>query len=279
MEWCEHLFLSTDADCGFYKFEVHKDKVDREQIVRAELHLLQVNSPVPSGHYRVDIYYILRAQDLESPLRISFKRVSSTPGWKTFDITRIAESWKEQGWVNHGLKMKLTKGDDVLSCDGVFADGREDGMDTEPSLVVYTNDQDSKFFEGLLKKEEKALTQPQRRKRSAGGTRVSNVGCHREQLMVKSESLSGRNIQLLLPKQFDAGMCVGHCKKLEKNAAHLMSYASVISLHYLHNGGLDAAPSRCCVPISYNSIVMLFQHTHQIIIKKLPAQVRECGCL
>ena len=261
---------------------MHKDKVDKEQIVRAELHLLQINSPVPSGHYRVDIYYILRARDLESPLRITFKHVSSTPGWKTFDITKIAESWKEQGWVNHGLKVKLTRGSDVLPCDGVFADGREDGMDTEPSLVVYTNDHDSKFFEGLLKKEEKALTRSQRRKRNFRGTRVSNVGCHRKKLIVKRESLSGHNINLLLPAEFDAGMCEGHCKKLEQNAAHPMSYASVISLHYLHNGGLDAAPSRCCVPISYNYVMMMFidTNTRQTILKKyVPAQVRECGCL
>ena len=281
----EHLFLPTDADCGFYKFEVHKDKVDREQIVRAELHLFQTNSPVSSGHYHVHVYYLLRAKDMESPLKLTFKHVSSTPGWKTFDITLIAESWKEQGWVNHGLKVKLTtKGNEVLPCDGVFADGNEDTMDTEPSLVIYTNDQDSKFFEGLLKKEEKSTTQQQRRKRNSNnaGIQVNNVGCHRKELIVKREDLSGHNIKLLLPIKFDAGVCVGHCKRLEQNSPHPMSYASVVSLHYLHTVGLDAAPSRCCVPISYDHVLMMFidTNTRQRILKKyVPAKVKECGCL
>lgn len=293
MEWHEHLFLPTDADCGFYKFEVHKDKVDREQIVRAELHLFQTSSPLPSGHYHVHIYYLLRAKDMESPLKLTFKHVSSTPGWKTFDITLIAESWKEQGWVNHGLKVKLTtKGNEVLPCDGVFADGRnEDTMDTEPSLVIYTNDQDSKFFEGLLKKEEKSIIQQPRRKRNSqnagtqvnnAGTRVNNVGCHRKELRVKREHLSGHNIKLILPLDFDAGVCEGHCKRLEQYAGHPMSYTSVVSLHYLHTVGLEAAPKRCCVPISYDNVMMMFMdtNTHQRILKKyVPAKVRECGCL
>ena len=283
IECYEHLFLLyTDADCGFYKFEVHKDKVDREQIVRAELHLFQTNSPVPSGHYHVHIYYLLRARDMESPLKLTSKHVSSTPGWKTFDITLIAESWKEQGWVNHGLKIKLTtKDDEVLPCDGVFAD-----EDNEPSLVIYTNDQDSKFFEGLLKKEEKSVVQQPRRKRNSQNAdvkvKVNNVGCHRKELIVKRKHLSGHNIQLVLPFEFDAGVCEGHCKRLEQSADHPMSYTSIVSLHYLHTVGLEAAPSRCCVPISYDNVMMMFRdkNTHQRIFKKyVPARVRECGCL
>ena len=215
-----------------------KDKVNREEIVRAELRLYQNNTPVGStGHYHVHIYYLLRAKDLESPLQISFKHVVATPGWKTFDITPIADSWKQRGWVNHGLQVRLTKGNEHLPCDGVFSDGKEGTMDTEPSLVVYTHDQDSKFFEGLLKKEEKSIsrvTQRQRRKRLT----ISNVGCHRKELIVTRESVSSGSIKLLIPFKFDAGACVGHCRRIEQNEPKPLSYASVVSLHYLHTVGI-----------------------------------------
>lgn len=262
-----------------------KDKVDREQIVRAELRLFQNNSPVALDHYyHVHIYYLLRAKDLESPLQLEFKHVSSATGWKTFDITKIAKKWKQQRWVNHGLKVKLTtKGGEVLPCDGVFADEKEHTVDTEPSLVVYTHDRDSKFFEGLLKKEEKSLshiTTPQRRKRR---TQVTNVGCHRKKLMIKGQILSSNNIQLLLPHVFDAGACTGHCRRIEQNGPQPMSYASVVSLHYLHTVGLEGAPNRCCVPVSYDHVpLMLFMDriTHQRILKRnVPVIAKQCGCL
>lgn len=263
-----------------------EDKVDQEQIVRAELHLFQKNFPIPSGHhYHVHIYYLIRAQDMESPLQLTFNHVSSARGWKTFDITQIAESWKQNGWVNYGLTVKLTgKGGEVLPCDGVFADEKEDTMDTEPALVVYTHDHDSKFFEGLLKKEEKLLnhvTTQQRRKRR--NTKVENVSCHRKKLIVKKESLSSGNMKLTLPSEFDAGSCEGHCKRIEQSRSGTLSYASVMSLHYLHNGGVEAAPSRCCVPTGYNHIkLMLFVNpiTQERILKKnVPVLVRQCGCL
>ena len=277
----------TDADCGYYKFEVDKDKVDREQIVRAELHLFQNNSPVSSGHhYNVHIYYLLRAQDLESPLQLTFRHIPSVHGWKTFDITPIAESWKQQGWVNYGLKVKLTtKGNEVLPCDGVFADQKEHTTDTEPSLVVYTHDHDSKFFEGLLKKEEKTLhhvtAQQQRRKRSK--VTIENVACHRKRLNIHRDALSTNNIRLQLPIHFDAGACEGHCGKIDQNQPRSMSYASVVSLHYLHTVGLQNAPSRCCVPISYDVIpAMLFMdtRTQETILKRnVPVKAKQCGCL
>lgn len=282
-------FSTGTAGCGYYKFEMDKDKVNREEIVRAELRLYQNNTPVGSpSHYHVHVYYLLRAKDLESPLQISFKHVAATPGWKTFDITPIAASWKQQGWVNHGLQVRLTKGDEHLPCDGVFSNGKEGTIDTEPSLVVYTHDHDSKFFEGLLKKEEKSIsrvTQQRRRKHSREVT-ISNVGCHRKQLIVTRESVSSGSIHLLLPFQFDAGVCVGHCRRTEQNEPKPMSYASIVSLHYLHTVGINNAPSRCCVPIHYDNIpMMLFVDpvTNQRILKtNVPVKVKKhggCGCL
>lgn len=279
-------FSSTDAGCGYYKFEVDKDKVDREQIIRAELHLFQNNSPVASGHhYNIHVYYLLRAKDMESPLQLTFRHVPSVHGWKTFDITPIAESWKQQGWVNYGLKIKLTsKGNEVLPCDGVFTDENEHATDNEASLVVYTHDHDSTFFEELLKKEEKTLShvtpQQKRRKRNV---RVDNVSCHRKSLSIARETLSSNNIALQIPLNFDAGACVGHCGRIEQNEPRSMSYASVVSLHYLRTVGLQAAPSRCCVPISYDTIpLMMFRdtRTQQTILKtNVPVKAKRCGCL
>lgn len=278
----QHLFsLSADVSCGHYKFEVDKDKVDREHIVRAELHIYQALSPVASAaHYHVNIYYLLRAQDLESPLQIAFNNVSSTPGWKIFDITKIAQSWKKQGWVNYGLQVKLTSEDGkTLPCDGVFADVEV----TEPLLVVYTHDHGSKFFEGLLKQEEKAIqhvTQQHRRKRSTT-IKVTNVGCHRKELKIKRAHLSSDKIHLQFPREFDAGACEGHCKKFELNRQ--MSYSSVVSLHYMHTIGLQKAPSRCCVPTEFDAVkLMLFYDTttkQNIFKKNVKVIAKKCGCL
>lgn len=261
-----------------------KDKVDREEIVHAELHLFQANSSTLPNHYHVHIFYLLRAKDLESPLQLTFKHMSPTVGWHTFDITPIAESWKQQGWVNHGLLVKLTtKDNQQLPCDGVFA---KDTIDTEPSLVVYTHDHDSKFFEGLLKKEEKTITKHQRRKRNSNSNddneiKVHNVGCHRKELIVKRESLSSSNIKLLLPIEFDAGACEGHCRRIEHEWSP-MSYTSVVSLHYLHTVGLEKAPSRCCVPTSFDNVkMMLFMDTkteQRIFKKNVPVIAKKCGC-
>lgn len=274
------VLTCTGTDhCGYYRFEMAKDKMNREEIVRAELHLFQIGTPVSKGHYNVHIHYLLRAKDVESPIQLTFKHVVPTLGWKTFDITPIAEKWKQHGWVNHGFKVKLTKGDQKLPCDGVFSNGRSD---TEPSLVVYTHDHDSKFFERLLKKEEKSIsriTNQHRRRRAV----VANVSCHRKKLIIKRETLSSNRIKLLIPFQFDAGTCEGHCKRIEQNEPRVMSYASVVSIHYLHTGGLRKAPSRCCVPTSYDTIKMvLFMDivTRQRIFKKdVPIVAKHCGCL
>lgn len=281
------LALPTDADCGYYKFDVDKDKVDQEQIVRAELHLFQNNSPVASGHhYNVHIYYLLRAKDLESPLHLTFKHITSEHGWKTFDITPIAENWKQQGWVNYGLKIKLTtRADEVLPCDGVFADEKDHTTDTEPSLVVYTHDHNSKFFEELLKKEKKTLhhVTPHKQKRRKRNIIIENVGCHRKSLVISRESLSTEHFRLQYPFDFDAGVCVGHCRKTDDNEPKSMSYASLVSLHYLNTVGIKAAPTRCCVPVSYNVIsAMLFTSTRtddMIIKKNVPAKAKRCGCV
>ena len=77
---------SIDSTCGYYRFDVHEDTNDGEQMIQAELLLLQKNSPTLAGDYNVDIYYML-SESHWSPLPISFKRIDSTSGWKKFDIT------------------------------------------------------------------------------------------------------------------------------------------------------------------------------------------------
>ena len=52
---------------------------------------------------------------------------------------------------------QLTKGNRTLSCEGVFSQGKKDPMNTEPLLVIFTNDHDSKHFKDLVKEERKSL--------------------------------------------------------------------------------------------------------------------------
>ena len=218
----------------------------------------------------------------QSPLRFTFKHIDSTPGWKTFDITPIVLSWK-QGLVNHGLQLRLTKGKQVLSCEEVFSQGEEDPMNTEPLLIVYTNDHDSEFFKHMLKEERKlskgpATIQPKETKRSA--VKVQNVGCHRKEMMVTADSLSAGDVHVLLPKSFDAGVCEGHCTKLQLSPH--TDHAHILSLYYRNNVDLSEVPSRCCVPISYKKLNIIFYNAangEHIIKQNVLAQANECDCL
>ena len=216
-------------------------------------------------------------------MKFSFKHIDSTPGWKTFDITSLVLNWK-RGLVNHGLQLQLTRGKQILSCEGVFSQGEEDPMNTEPLLIVFTNDHDSKFFQHMLKEERKslksdhALTQPKERKQRA--VKIQNVACHRKEMMVTADSLSAGDLHVLLPKSFDAGVCEGHCKKLQLSPH--TDHAHILSLYYHNTRDLSAIPSRCCVPTRYKKINMIFhnQRTGEHIIKQdVPAQATECDCL
>ena len=272
--------FSTDGTCGFYIFNV---EANEGQIIRAELRVLQKKSTALDSHYNVDVYYLLDQNNHQSSLQFRFKHVDSTPGWKTFDITPIVLNWKK-GSVNYGLQLRVTKGKKSIPCQEVFLQGEQDTMNTEPLLIVFTNDHDSNFFKHMLKKERKLLnetqntTQQQEGKRSA--VQVQNVECHRKEMIVTADSLSAGDLHVLLPKRFDAGVCEGHCTKLQLSPH--TDHAHILSLHYLNTVDLSAIPSRCCVPTSYKKINMIFYNkaTREHIIKyNVLAQANECNCL
>ena len=249
-------------------------------IVRAKLRLLQKTSTTLDGHYNVDIYYIINESKHQSPLKFSFKHIDPTPGWKTFDITPLVLDWK-RGLVNHGLQLQLTRGKQILSCEGVFSQGEEDPMNIEPLLIVFTNDHTSNFFKHMLRKGMKsnhATTQPQERKQRA--VEVQNVACHRKEMMVTANSLSAGDVRVLLPKSFDVGVCEGHCTKLQLSPH--TDHAHILSLYYYNNVNLSEVPSKCCVPTSYKKIYMMFYNkaNDEYIIKQdVPARATECDCL
>ena len=171
----------------------------------------------------------------------------------------------------------------MLPCEEIFAQGEEDSINTEPLLIVFTNDHDSTFFKHMLKEERKSLksystTQLQEKKRNA--EKVQNVGCHLKEMMVTAESLSAGDVNVLLPKNFDAGICEGHCKKIQLSSH--TDHAHILSLHYRNTLDLSAIPSRCCVPTSYQNITMIFfnKSTGEHILKQdVPAQANGCDCL
>ena len=101
---------------------------------------------MPGDYYEVNIHYLLNNNNIDSPLKLTFKHTDSSPGWKAFDVTPIVENWK-QGWGNFSLKVTLTKGEQQLSCEGVYSSGeQEDVLNTEPLLVVFTRDNTNKFL-------------------------------------------------------------------------------------------------------------------------------------
>ena len=273
------VLVGVTSGCGFYKFDVEKQEIEGEEIIHAELRLLQ-KATLQTDHYDVNIYYILREKDLESPLKLTFKHIDATPGWKTFDITPIAQGWK-QGWVNHGIQIKLTAGHHHhLSCDGVFYKGEEDEKDTEPLLVVFTHDYDSKFLGEVLKGNKHSTThittQPQRRRREVVTIHKS---CDLETFMVDREALSNGDLKLILPnKPFNIGMCGGHCARLQTKPT--TDHAMLTSLQYFHSN--QEAVKRCCVPTEHKLISMIFINVKtEVITYKFytTAKATKCSCL
>ena len=223
----------------------------------------------------------MREKDLESPLKLTFAHIDATPGWKTFDITPIAQGWK-QGWVNHGIQIKLTADHHHLSCNGVFYKG-EDEKDTEPLLVVFTHDYDSKFFEGLLKESKHSTThitaKPQRRRRE---TLVNHNSCGTEPFFVDPKALSNSDdLKLLYPNApFNVDMCRGHCARLQRDEAAVNDHARIVSLQYRYSG--QEAKKRCCVPIEYKSIQFMFYNKKTKEYKAMKSDTAiatKCGCL
>ena len=233
------------------------------------------------SHYNVDIYYLLNETSQQSPVKLTFKHIDSTPGWKTFDITPIVLSWK-LGLVNHGLQITLTKGKQVLPCEGVFSQGEQDPMNTEPLLIVFANDYDSMFFKRMLKEKRNSLkrsvtTPPQESDRSARSSQ--NVGCHLTELWVTSATMSTSAVRVLRPNNFNAGACVGHCTKLQLSPSN-PDHSHILSLHYRNTMDLSDIPSRCCVPNSYRTTDMVFYENSVITTKyDVPAIATGCDCL
>jgi len=243
------------------------------------LHLLQKIS-IPGDHYDVNIYYLLNDNNTNSPLKLIFKHTDSRPGWKTFDVTPIAKSWK-QGWVNYGLKVTLTKGRQQLSCKGVYSSGEQYNiLDTEPLLVVFTHHHNKNFFSELLKGKKVHGTRHEKVKRQSQiVTQTSNVACHLRKVEVSNTAISTDNMHLLIPRVFDIGVCVGHCPRLPVKS--LTDYASILSLHYYQTRGHAKVPKRCCVPTDFEDIQMIFYNdlTKENILTSVPAKATTCSCL
>ena len=235
---------------------------------------------IPGDYYEVNIYYLLNDNNIDSPLKLTFKHTDSSPGWKTFDVTPIVESWK-QGWVNYGLKVTLTKGEQQLSCEGVYSSGeQEDMLNTEPLLVVFTRDNTNKFLSEVMKHKKLSDIKHKKEKRqTTSSIETSHVACHLQKLEVSNTAISAGNVHLVLPKLFDVGVCGGHCPRLPVES--LTDYASILSLHYYQTRGHAGAPKRCCVPTNFELIQMVFYNelTHETIYKNVPARATSCGCV
>ena len=258
------------------------------ELVRAELHLLQQKSAILGDHYNVDIYYLLNESSHQSLLQLSFTHIDSIPGWKKFDITPMVLSWKS-GSVNNGLEIRLTRGKQILACEGVFSQGEQDPINTEPLLIAYTKDRDSMLFKHMLRErmlKEKMKSpkkghveiQSQERNRRQN---VENVGCHLATLTVTRDSISTDDMRVLIPWQFNAGVCMGHCKKLQKSPDN-PDHAHILSLHYEYTSdSLSDIPSRCCVPVSYRNVKLYIRETGKsdLTVKIIPGIATECGCL
>lgn len=216
----------------------------------------------------------------DSPLKLTFKHTHSSPGWKKFDVTPIAKSWK-QGWVNYGLKVTLTNGEQQLSCEGVYSSGEQNNvLDTEPFLVVFTHHHNNNFFSKLFKGKKFHNVKHEKVKRQNQiPTQTSKVACHLQKVEVSSTAISADHMHLLIPRVFDVGVCVGHCPRLPVES--LTDYASILSLHYYNTRGHDEIPKRCCVPTDFEDIQMLFYNEliQENIFISVPATATTCNCL
>ncbi|XP_065911788.1 bone morphogenetic protein 2-like isoform X2 [Dysidea avara] len=270
---------AKSASCGYYKFGMDKANIDEEEILHAELRLLQKIS-IPGDYYEVNIFYLLNNNSTDSPLKLTFKYTDSSPGWKTFDVTPIAKSWK-QGWVNYGLKVTLNEGKRQLSCEGVYSSGEQNNiLDTEPLLVMFTRHHNNKFRSKLLKDKRFHNTAHERVKReNQFPIQTSHVACHLQKMDVSNTAVSANNMYLLLPRLFDVGVCVGHCPRLPVES--LTDHASILSLHYYQTRGHAKVPKRCCVPTDFEDILMLFYNdlTQENIFISAPAKATTCSCL
>ena len=236
---------------------------------------------MPGDYHEVNIYYLFN-DNTDSPLKLTFKHTDSSPGWKTFDVTPIVESWK-QGWINYGLKVTLTKGEQQLSCEGVYSSGeQEDILNTEPLLVVFTHDNTNKFLSEVLKDKKISDIKHKKARRESNSTssiQTSHVSCHLQKMEVSNTAISADNIHLMIPKLFDVGVCVGHCPRLPVES--LTDYASILSLHYYQTRGHEGAPKRCCVPTNFEEIPMVFYNelNQESIFKTVPVKATSCGCV
>ena len=235
---------------------------------------------MPGDYYEVNIYYLLNDSNIDSPLKLAFKQTDSSPGWKTLDVTPIVESWK-QGWVNYGLKVTLTKGEQQLSCDGVYSSGeQEDILNTEPLLVVFTHDNTNKFLSEVMKhKRISGIKHKKEKRQTTTPVQTSNVACHLQKMEVNKSAIAAGNVHMIFPNFFDVGVCGGHCPRLPVES--LTDYASILSLHYYQTRGHAGAPKRCCVPTNFKVITMVFhdESTNETIYKRIPVKATLCGCI
>ena len=240
---------------------MHKHETeDGEQIVQAELRLLQTKSPTLDGYYNLDIYYLLNETHW-SPIPISYDYIDSTPGWKTFDITPIVNNWK-QGLVNHhAIQLKFTdKAKKTLSCEGVFSTGEDDPVNSEPLLIVYAND----------------YSKPQKSLRKRDIITDEIVGdtlscCRRKKLVVP---LSDLFPYVLVPKSVDIGICEGQCTSASLGNP---SYSKILDQYY-HSTEGSAIPEKCCVPASFRGLTILKRTRKSYYIIKQQILVTSCTC-
>ena len=238
---------------------------DGDQVVQAELRLLQIKSPTLDGYYNVDIYYLINETHW-SPIPISYDYIDSTPGWKTFNITQIVNNWK-QGLVNHhGIQLKFTdKAKETLPCEGVFSTGEDDPVNSEPLLIVYAND----------------YSTPQKSLRKRDIITDEIVGdtlscCRRKKLVVPLSDLFP-HMHVLLPKSADMGICEGQCTSASLGNR---SYYSKFLDQYYHSTEGSAIPEKCCVPASFRDLTIMAHHrTRKMLFTvKLPILVTSCTC-
>ena len=270
----------TDAKCGHVMFHMDNHTMNEEEIITIELHLFQNNLTEFPSHYNVDIFFLLSGGATESPLKLTVKHIDSTPGWKKINITTIARLWK-YGWPNYGLQVRLTKGEKILPCKGVFTKGQDPHhTHNQPLLVMFTHDPNSRSLTRILKDYTSLVNHSTIQQNKRDATNVQNVGCHLKEMILTADSLNSTDIRVLLPKSFDVGICEGHCKKLQPTPH--TDHAYILSLYYRNNVDLSEIPSKCCVPASYGNTNMLFYNgtNHEYIFKKdVEIKAKGCVCL
>ena len=254
--------------------------INGEEIITVELHLFQNNVTEFPSHYSIDVFFLLSEGTTESPLKLTFKHVDSTPGWKRINITTIARLWKS-GWPNYGLQVRLTKGEKILPCKEVFAK-REDPQHTynQSLLIAFTRDPNSRSLNRILKDTKSIANHSTIQQKKRNANNAQNVGCHLKKMILTADSFNSTDIRVLLPRSFDVGICEGHCKKLQPTPH--TEHAYILSLYYRNNLDLSEVPSKCCVPVSYKNISMIFYNgtnRENILKKDMNIKAKSCACL